>query len=79
MNAAAIGRLKADSAAAPQSLIVVQLPGRATRRGRWLARDPPDAAKELAWAEAAQFRVAKRYSLPNGRRYALLELQAPSR
>ena len=79
MNAAAIGRLKADSAAAPQSLIVVQLPGRATRRGRWLARDQPDAAKELAWAEAAQFRVAKRYSLPNGRRYALLELQAPSR
>lgn len=35
----------------------------------------PDGDSDLAWLHAAGLRPAKRYSLPNGRRYALLELQ----
>ena len=81
----AIGHLKAAAVAAPQSLVVVQLPARARTVGQGLAqhfgraRPPseasPDAPSAPAWADAARLRVAKSYSLPNGRRYALLELQ----
>jgi 4-amino-4-deoxy-L-arabinose transferase-like glycosyltransferase len=82
VDAAAVDRLKADLSTAPQSLIVVQLPGRAgsiaqryglgPRRGGEAQRS--DGQSELPWLRAAGLRVAKKYSLPNGRRYALLEL-----
>jgi len=82
VDAAAVDRLKADLRTAPQSLIVVQLPGRAgsiaqryglgPRRGGEAQRS--DGQSELPWLRAAGLRVAKKYSLPNGRRYALLEL-----
>lgn len=91
VDATAIERLRADVQAAPQSLIVALLPGRGQLRGptnspaQRLARffglrrsgstQPPDTEPQLPWAEAARLRVAKSYSLPNGRRYALLELQ----
>jgi 4-amino-4-deoxy-L-arabinose transferase-like glycosyltransferase len=58
IDAAAVDVLKAAAAAAPQSLIVVQL------------RD----ASALSWLPASGLRVASTYSLPHGRRYALLEL-----
>ena len=58
IDAAALERLKAAANAAPHSLIVVQL------------RD----ASALSWLPATGLRVADTYSLPNGRRYALLEL-----
>jgi 4-amino-4-deoxy-L-arabinose transferase-like glycosyltransferase len=58
IDAAAIDRLKAAAAAAPHSLIVVQLRG----------------ASALSWLPASGLRVAMTYVLPNGRRYALLEL-----
>jgi len=90
IDAAAIDRLKVEAIAAPQSLIVVQLPGRAgAGRGagslaQRLARrfgSPQGAAHisddepDLGWLGAAGLRSARIYSLPNGRRYALLELQ----
>lgn len=85
IDAAAIDRLRTDALAAPQSRIVVQLPGRpgplAQRLASYLGlrlgnlHGPTDSESEPAWAGAARLRVAKSYSLPNGRRYALLELQ----
>jgi 4-amino-4-deoxy-L-arabinose transferase len=58
IDAAAIDRLKTAAAAAPHSLIVVQLRG----------------VSALSWLPASGLRVTKTYSLPHGRRYALLEL-----
>jgi hypothetical protein len=77
VDAAAIDRLRAAAEAAPQSLIVVQLPGRANVFGQRLAHyfGPPQDEPQPAWVAAARLRLAKSYSLPNGRRYALLELQ----
>ena len=81
IDATAVGRLRAAVDAAPDSLVVVQLPGHL--EGRRLAhylgrpRSSPaaesDAPSEPQWAAPARFRLAKSYSLPNGRRYALLE------
>ena len=85
IDAAAIARLRTASIAAPQSRIVVQLAGRSNllaqrlasylglRRGSLMG--PTDGESEPDWARAARLRVAKSYSLPNGRRYALLELR----
>jgi hypothetical protein len=83
-----IDRLRADAGAAPNSLIVVQLPGRAGSIAQRLkghfgissSSTPQHASDEsgLPWLQAAGLRVAMSYSLPNGRRYALLELDAPS-
>jgi 4-amino-4-deoxy-L-arabinose transferase-like glycosyltransferase len=81
IDAAAVDRLKADVQTAPQSLIVVQLPAHSRAIAQRLARSfgmerrgselPPDEEPQFAWAAAARLRVAKSYSLPNGRRYAL--------
>jgi 4-amino-4-deoxy-L-arabinose transferase-like glycosyltransferase len=82
IDAAAIDRLRAKTDAAPQSLIVGQLPRRAgaaeRRLARYFGRGPgvpaqPPGEPQPSWAAAANLRVAKIYSLPNGRRYALLE------
>jgi 4-amino-4-deoxy-L-arabinose transferase len=59
IDATAVGRLRAAVDAAPESVVVVHLPGH--------------APSEPQWAAPARFRLAKSYSLPNGRRYALLE------
>jgi hypothetical protein len=86
IDAASIKHLRADAAAAPQSLVVVLLPGRAgsiaqrlrfgSRRGPSAQR--PDGQPELPWMQSAGLRMAKSYALPNGRRYALLELSSRS-
>src|ERR1700733_436857 len=71
---AAVDRLKTNVGAAPQSLVVVQLPHPPlTIAAAFSAARRSDDKPELPWAEAAGLQVAKRYSLPNGRRYALLE------
>jgi 4-amino-4-deoxy-L-arabinose transferase-like glycosyltransferase len=90
IDAAALARLRLATASAPQSLVVAQLPGGAKVDAQRLARSfgwrrsgsapapsgaPAPGAAEPAWAGAARLRVAKLYSLPNGRRYVLLELQ----
>ncbi len=71
---AAVDRLRAEILAVPQGLVVVQLPHPAmfiaTAFGA--VRRTDDRAA-LPWLEKAGLRVARSYSLPNGRRYALLE------
>jgi 4-amino-4-deoxy-L-arabinose transferase-like glycosyltransferase len=71
-------RLRSAVAAAPQSLVVVQLPGRGGGLAQRLAQKPGDTQPVPDWAEFARLRLLKSYSLPNGRRYALLELQPQS-
>lgn len=85
IDAAAIGRLRTKALAVPQSLTLVLLPGRANTLSQRLPHSfglrqtkparPPDAELQLPWLGAAGLQLAKSYSLPNGRRYALLELQ----
>jgi 4-amino-4-deoxy-L-arabinose transferase-like glycosyltransferase len=85
----AIDRLRTQTRAAPQSLIVAQLPGggaalqlilRDLRLGRGGLGQPPNGQPRLPdgaalppWAAAAHLHLAKVYSLPYGRRYALFE------
>jgi 4-amino-4-deoxy-L-arabinose transferase-like glycosyltransferase len=88
IDAASIDHLRADAGAAPQSLIVVLLPARAgsiaqrLRNGFGPRRGPSaqrsDGQPELPWLQSAGLRMAKSYALPNGRRYALLELNPQS-
>jgi 4-amino-4-deoxy-L-arabinose transferase-like glycosyltransferase len=75
IEAATLDRLKTKTLAMPQSLVVVQLPHPALTIAKALsgAARRADDKPDLPWLEAAGLRVAKRYSLPNGRRYALLE------
>jgi hypothetical protein len=85
IDAAAVNHLRTVIVSAPQSRVVVQLPGRANliaqRAAAYLGlrrsspAQPADGESKPPWAGAAQLRIARSYSLPNGRRYALLELQ----
>jgi hypothetical protein len=68
IDPAAIARLKADTDSNPHSVIVVQIPGRSGPIAR-----RPKGEPEPTWLKAAGLRVVRRYALPNGRRYALLE------
>lgn len=76
IDAAAIDLLRDDVRAAPQSLVVVQLPShpRAMAFGQKGSAVPPDEP-QIAWAAAAHLELARTYSLPNGRRYALFASQ----
>jgi 4-amino-4-deoxy-L-arabinose transferase-like glycosyltransferase len=81
LDADSIGRLREMLASEPQALVVVQLPGReltgALRRladALGVAAARAASAPDLpAWTPALELRIAHRYALPNGRRYALLE------
>ena len=77
------GRLRADLAGAPRSVVLTLLPGRNESRTlreikdrlglnpRTTTRPGPDPTPD--WAFDAKLRIAHLYGLPNGRRYALLE------
>lgn len=78
INPTAIERLKSAVAAAPQSLILVRLPGSANSLGRWLSGSTPAPGSPLPWLGAAHLELAASYALPNGRRYALLESRVTS-
>jgi 4-amino-4-deoxy-L-arabinose transferase-like glycosyltransferase len=85
IGSAAISRLELDVQAAPQSVIVVQLPAGPARVGQRLARyfglkiSAPTAAPQIEpqppWLSRTSLKIAESYALPNGRRYALLEFQ----
>jgi hypothetical protein len=77
------GPVTAQSAERLRAQLVTQLPGRnysrtfrelAARLGVGNRSAPPlvDDAETPAWASGLQLRIAHRYALPNGRRYALL-------
>jgi 4-amino-4-deoxy-L-arabinose transferase-like glycosyltransferase len=80
-------RLRAQLATDPLTLVVTLLPGRSESRtfrelkrslglDRSLPAQRPDTVPPLAWASELQLRIAHLYALPNGRRYAVLDLGA---
>jgi 4-amino-4-deoxy-L-arabinose transferase-like glycosyltransferase len=80
-------RLRAQLASNPLTLVVTLLPGRSEsrtfrelKRSLGLERSQPaqrfDSAPPPAWASELQLRIAHLYALPNGRRYAVLDLGA---
>src|SRR3984885_444786 len=71
LDAAGIDRIRSAAAAAPMSLFLVQLPSQSPQLP-WRARPPPADTPPLL--QAAKIQMAKSYSLPNGRAYALLEV-----
>jgi 4-amino-4-deoxy-L-arabinose transferase-like glycosyltransferase len=71
LDAAGIERIRSVAAAAPGSLFLVQLPNQSPRLP-WRAR-APEVGVPPAW-QAAGLRMTESYSLPNGRRYALLQV-----
>jgi 4-amino-4-deoxy-L-arabinose transferase-like glycosyltransferase len=83
IDSVAIGLLETQVRATPQSLVMVQLPGRPTRVGQRLAQHlglrqsapgrAPTIESQLPWLTDTSLKMAKSYSLPNGRSYALLE------
>jgi 4-amino-4-deoxy-L-arabinose transferase len=70
-DAAGIERIRSVASAAPNSLFLVQLPNQSPRLP-WRAR-APEAGVTPPW-QAAGLRMKENYSLPNGRRYALLQV-----
>jgi 4-amino-4-deoxy-L-arabinose transferase-like glycosyltransferase len=71
LDAAGVDRLQALAAAAPDSRFLALLPSQSPRLP-WRRR-APEMTVPPAWAKAG-LRIEKRYALPNGRRYALLEV-----
>jgi hypothetical protein len=77
LDAASLAALRERLVRQPDALVVTLLPGRewvgAFRRR--LERDHASALDDEmpAWIAASGLKVAHRYALPNGRRYALLE------
>jgi 4-amino-4-deoxy-L-arabinose transferase-like glycosyltransferase len=77
LGAAALTDLRARLAREPDALVVTLLPGRelvGTFRESAERFKPQALDDELpTWIAASGLRIAHRYALPNGRRYALLE------
>jgi 4-amino-4-deoxy-L-arabinose transferase-like glycosyltransferase len=78
IDAAAILDLRTRAQAVPHILVVAQLPvrralGEQVKGALGMKGGTRPAAEPPPWADDAQLRVARTYSLPNGRRYALLE------
>jgi 4-amino-4-deoxy-L-arabinose transferase len=71
LDAAGIDRIRSAAAAAPMSLFLVQLPSQSPQLP-WRRRAPQADVPPL-W-QAAKIQMAKSYTLPNGRRYALLQV-----
>ena len=71
LDAAGFEHIRSVAAAAPTSLFLVQLPNQSPRLP-WRAR-APEVGVTPAW-QAAGLRMKESYSLPNGRRYALLQV-----
>jgi 4-amino-4-deoxy-L-arabinose transferase-like glycosyltransferase len=74
LDAAGVARVRtAAAAAAPDSLFLVQLPKLAPPGLPWRAR--PQESALPAWIEAANLEPVETYSVPYGRRYALLRFR----
>jgi 4-amino-4-deoxy-L-arabinose transferase-like glycosyltransferase len=73
LDATVMERVRVAAAAAPGSLFLLQLPRQAPPGLPWRTR--PQQVQPPAWLEAANLRVIETYSVPHGRRYALLGLK----
>jgi 4-amino-4-deoxy-L-arabinose transferase-like glycosyltransferase len=74
IDATFIDRVRTQAAAAPDSFFLVLLPGGARGLDLLSAREPAVEAA-LPWRQSAGLDIAHGYSLPHGRRYALLKRQ----
>jgi 4-amino-4-deoxy-L-arabinose transferase-like glycosyltransferase len=72
LDSAGIERVRAAAAAAPDGVFLVQLAKQSPPGLPWRGK-PPDAALP-PWIEAANLAPIEIYSLPYGRRYALLQV-----
>ncbi|MGO9946193.1 MAG: hypothetical protein ACLPWG_05015, partial [Steroidobacteraceae bacterium] len=74
IDAAVIDRVRMLAAAAPDSFFLVLVPGGARGLDLLSGREPTVEAA-LPWRQSAGLEIAHSYSLPHGRRYALLKLK----
>jgi 4-amino-4-deoxy-L-arabinose transferase-like glycosyltransferase len=74
MDAAAINQLRARAAVAPDSVFLALVPGGA-RGLDVLSRHEPAVESALPWLPTAGLEITHSYSLPHGRRYALLKVK----
>jgi hypothetical protein len=74
LDAAGLARVRAAAAAAPDSLFLVQLPHQSPPGLPWRTGLQQEAAPP-GWIQEANLRLIETYSLPYGRRYALLGLR----
>ena len=74
MDPAAALRLRATAVAAPTSLFLVLLPTQPIDLLPWRKR-LPDNNRLAQWTQTADLHIAQSFSLPNGRRYALLQFK----
>ncbi len=72
-DAAGLERVRAAAAAAPDGFFLVQFARQPPPGLPWRPR--PQDAGPPAWIQAANLRVIETYSVPYGRRYALLRLK----
>jgi hypothetical protein len=73
LDAAGVERVRAAAAAAPDSLFLAQLSKQSPPGLPWRARPLDDALP--GWIQEANLTVVEIYSVPYGRRYALLRLR----
>jgi 4-amino-4-deoxy-L-arabinose transferase-like glycosyltransferase len=78
VDSAALARLRQRLAGGASALVLTQLPGRESvgalkRAQEWLGVDELERERVPGWILPARLRILHRYSVPNGRRYALLE------
>lgn len=72
LDATAMQRLQEALRAAPASRVLVQLPGRAGPLNTLFKKPASESPAVFPWMNGAHLEIAQSYSLPNGRRYALL-------
>ena len=73
LDAAGIERVRSAAAAAPDSLFLLQLPRQSPPGLPWRAK--PQEIAPPAWIQAAHLQLIGTYSVPYGRRYALLQFR----
>jgi 4-amino-4-deoxy-L-arabinose transferase len=74
MDAVSVPLLRSKLAAVPNSVALALLPGRAGPLNVLLKKSAIGGGENLpAWISSAGFAIVQVYSLPNGRRYALLQ------
>jgi 4-amino-4-deoxy-L-arabinose transferase-like glycosyltransferase len=74
IDATVIDRVRTLAAAAPDSFFLVLVPG-SVRGLDLLSRREPAVEAALPWRQSAGLEIVHSYSLPHGRRYALLRLK----
>jgi 4-amino-4-deoxy-L-arabinose transferase-like glycosyltransferase len=74
IDATVIDRVRTLAAAAPDSFFLVLVPG-GVRGLDLLSRREPAVEAALPWRQSAGLEIVHSYSLPHGRRYALLRLK----